>query len=239
MRNVSGSTAAEKRLIKAVQGAVGAVQDGSIGTQTLTDLARVVGADCWPLGLDIYGCPTIIAKDLTPAAVKAPLANYANAISGSFSYNQEPCSILVSNGECYRSEGCHAHLGKPESVLYRCNDGTLGIKRMMSAGQLPLDVTWAIGGLGLLGNYDPAAEGFTGKYSDVLLKNTHTMVGCKAGFVYLVYIGSMTGEQVNAHAKRLGLDYAVMLDGGHVSAINSESSRINTAQKQYYIVQAL
>ena len=239
MRNVSGATPAEKRLIKAVQGAVGAVQDGSIGTQTLTDLARVVGADCWPLALDIYGCPTIIAKDLTPAAVKAPLANFSNAISGSFSYKEKPCSILISNGECYCSASCHAHLGKPESVLYRLKDGTLGISRMMSAGQLPLDVTWAIGGLGLLGNYDPVAEGFTGKYSDVLLKNTHTMVGCKGGFVYLVYIGSMTAQQVNAHAQKLGLDYAVMLDGGHVSAINSESSRINTAQRQYYIVQAL
>jgi len=239
MRNVSGSTAAEKRLIKAVQGAVGAVQDGSIGTQTLTDLARVVGAECWPLGLDIYGCPTIIARDLTPAAVKAPLANFSNAISGSFSYKEKPCSILISGGKCYCSASCHAHLGKPESVLYRTSSGEFGISHMMSAGQLPLDVTWAIGGLGLLDNFNPVAEGFTGAYSDVLRKTSHTMVGCKGGFVYLVYIGSMTGEQVNAHAKRLGLEYAVMLDGGHVSAINSESSRINTAQRQYYIVQGV
>ena len=39
---------------------------------------------------------------------------------------------------------------------------------------------------------------------------------------------------------KLQLDLAIMLDGGHVAAINGEESfaRINTTQAQYYLIKA-
>lgn len=239
MRNVSGSNAEETRMIKAVQGTIGAVQDGSIGTQTMSDIARVLNADCFPLALTVYNHPLIIAKDAVPAAVSKPLSCYANAISGSFSYFGSPCSILVNGNGVVRNESCHYWAnGTPESVLYRLKDGSFGIKRVTTANDLPPNVAWAIGGVGLLGNFDPKAEGFIGAYSDVMRKTAHTLVGCKGGYVYLCYVSNMTGQQVNEHAKKLGLDYAIMLDGGHVAAINSALIKINAQQTQFYIVQA-
>ena len=226
-------------MIKATQGTIGAIQDGSIGTQTMSDIARILNADCFPLGIDIYDNPVIIARDLTPAAVKNPLSAFANAISGSFSYQGKPCSILISNGKVIHSDSCHCWLNFPESVLYRKYDGTMAIKRVYTTAELPSNIKWAIGGMGLLSCYDPAREGFTGSYSDVLRKTNHTIVGYKGHHVYLCYCKNMSAEQVNNYAKKLGLEDAVMLDGGHVAAINSESTQINVSQTQYYIVQGL
>lgn len=239
MKNISGSTTEEAKMIKAIQTAVDSIPDGSAGAQTMSDIAVKLGANCFPLALDIYSNPVIIAKDLTVAAVKASLGSFANSISGSFSYQQKPCSIMISNGNIVCGYGCHAHLNKPESVLYRLQNGEFGIKRVTYATELPSDCRWAIGGVGLLGNYNTSAEGFTGAYSDVLRKTNHTLVGVKNGMVYLCYARNMNASQVNAYATKLGLEKAVMLDGGHVAAINSANTKININQTQFYIVQAI
>ena len=226
-------------MIKAVQKAVGAIVDGSIGTQTMSDIAVRLKADCFPLGLTIYSQPVIIAKDCVPMSVKAPLSQYANAISGSFNNGGGPCSILITGGKVICNLSCHYTANQsPESVIYRLTDGTFGIKRVRNTNELPGTVLWAVGGMGLLGNYDPNAEGFKGIFSDVLRKTGHTMIGVKNGYVYLVYCADMTAIQVNNFAKKLGLEMAVMLDGGHLAAINSESTRINTGTRQLYVIQA-
>src|SRR5574344_820399 len=76
-----------------------------------------------------------------------------------------------------------------------------------------------------------AAEGFTGAYSDVLRKTNHTVLGYKGGMLYGVYCRSMTAQQVNAFCRdKLKLTRAVMLDGGHVAAINGACDKINTNQ---------
>ena len=54
MRNVSGATASETKMIKAIQSAIGAVQDGSIGAQTMSDIACKLKANCFPLALTVY-----------------------------------------------------------------------------------------------------------------------------------------------------------------------------------------
>lgn len=239
MKFVSGSTPEEKRLVLALQDRVGAVADNSIGPQTLVDLAVALGVNVWPLSVTIFGQPVIVAKDARPARVTAPLRNYANAISGSFSSSQKPCSILVADGKTVCGYACHAWLGKPESVLYRLNDGTFCVKRCTYSTELPTETRWAIGGCGLLDFYDPPSEGFVGRYADVLRKTNHTMIGVKRGYVYLCYVKSMWGYEVNSYAKKLGLDHAVLLDGGHVAAINATESKINTGEKQFYIIQAV
>lgn len=235
MKDVVGSTLEEVRMIKAIQRSVGALENGWIGNQTLSDIAAKLGADCFPLNVELYGQPAILARDIDPLNLSGRLPE--NSISGSFSWQGAPCSILVRGGRVVRGMSCH--YPTPESVLYKTADGAVHIARVASASLLD-NVVWAVGGMGLLGNYNPAAEGFTGAFSDVLRKTNHTVLGYKGGMLYGVYCRSMTAQQVNAFVRdKLKLDYAVMLDGGHVAAINGACSRINTNQRQYYAVRFL
>ena len=251
MNIVVGSTTSETSMIKAIQAAIGANQDGEIGTQTMSDIACQLGADCFPLTLKIYSMPVLIANDIVVVATRSGnLAQYANALSGSFSMAEAvgggvPVSICVSDGSVKRKYSCHYSDGFPESVLYKTKAGKHGIDRVKLASELPSDLQWAVGGVGLLDNYDPDAEGFckvsSGDYSDVLRDTNHTMLGVKNGYVYLVYCKSMTGKQVNAFAETLGLEKAIMLDGGHIAGINGAENfaQINTAQTQYYMIQGV
>lgn len=246
---VKGSTTSETAMIKAVQSAIGAIADGEIGTQTMSDIAVKLGADCFPLTLQIYGMPVIIARNIIPFEAKgATVTAYNNVISGSFLSGTKPCSILVQDGIVRQKNACHyPYYGKPESVIYRLKTGEFGIARVKTTDELPDNVRWAVGGLGLLGNYAPVTEGFTTltyqnkvtDFSDVLRSANHTVLGVKNGYCYLVYCKAMTGFQVNAFAKKLGLEMAIMLDGGHVAAMNGAESfaKINTSQRQYYMIQ--
>ena len=241
MTSVRGSTTSETKMIKAIQRGVGAAEDGMIGGETMAAVAAKVGADCFPLTLRIYGQPTIIARDIVVCNPMAGLKGYSNSLSGSFSYQKKPCSILVSWGKSVCASACHAWLGKPESVLYRLYSGEFGIQRCMYASQLPDGVKWAVGGMGLLDLYSPKEEGFSGQYADVLRRTNHTALGVKGGMVYLIYCAGMTGREVDEHCRKLGLELAVMLDGGHVAAINGAESfaKINTGQIQYYMIQGV
>ena len=235
MKDVVGSTLEEVRMIKAIQRSVGALDNGWIGNQTLSDIAAKLGADCWPLNVELYGQPAILAHDIDPLNLSGRLPE--NSISGSFSWQGAPCSILVRGGKVVRGMSCH--YPRPESVLYKTTDGAVRIARVSSAAALG-GVVWAVGGMGLLGNYNPAAEGFTGRFADVLRKTNHTVLGCKGGMLYGVYCKSMTAQQVNALCRgKLKLECAVMLDGGHVAAIHAACSKINTNQRQYYAVRFL
>ena len=235
MKDVVGSTSEEVRMIKAIQRSVGALDNGWIGNQTLSDIAAKLGADCWPLNVELYGQPAILARDIDPLNLSGRLPE--NSISGSFSWQGAPCSILVRAGRVVRGMSCH--YPRPESVLYKTRDGAVRIARVSSAAALG-DVVWAVGGMGLLGDYNPAAEGFTGAYSDVLRKTNHTVLGYKGGMLYGVYCRSMTAQQVNALCRdKLKLEYAVMLDGGHVAAINGACNKINTQTRQFYAVRFL
>lgn len=235
MKDVKGATSEEIRMIKAIQRSVGALDNGWIGNQTMSDIAARLGADCFPLNVELYGQPCIIARDIDPLNLSGRLPE--NAISGSFSWQGQPCSILVRGGKVVRGMSCH--YPTPESVLYKTLDGAVRIARVSSAAALG-GVVWAVGGLGLLDHYSPAAEGFTGAYSDVLRKTNHTVLGYKGGMLYGVYCRSMTAQQVNAFCRdKLKLTHAVMLDGGHVAAINGACSKINTRTRQFYAVRFL
>lgn len=201
----------------------------------------------YPQTVLLDGMPAIVAKNIVPFNPSAPLSKWANTISGGFSASKQPCSILVQDGKVKCKYACHYWYDRPESVLYRLTDGTVGIARVKTTDELPKSLRWAVGGLGLLDKYDPTAEGFckltangkTENFGDVLRDTDHTMIGYKGGLFYLVYCKSMTGAQVNAYAKKNSFEMAVMLDGGHVAAINGAESyaKINTKQKQYYAIQ--
>ena len=235
MRDVKGSTSEEVRMIRAIQRSVRALDNGWIGNQTLSEIAAKLGANCFPLNVELYGQPCILARDIEPVNMSGTLPK--NAISGSFSWQGQPCSILVRGGKVVRGMSCH--YPTPESVLYKTTDGAVRIARATSAAMLG-DVVWAVGGMGLLGSYDPKLDGFTGAYSDVLRKTNHTVLGYKGGLLYGVYCKAMTAQQVNAFVRdKLKLEYAVMLDGGHVAAINGACNKINTQTRQFYAVRFL
>lgn len=254
---VKGSTDSEKAMIKAIQTAAGATADGEIGAQTMSDIACMLNADCFPLTLKIYGAPVIIAKNIVPfSAGGAKLSDYRNTINGSFYGTDKktgisrPCSILVQDGIVVQADACHAAYDKPESVIYRTWNGETGICRATHASQLPKGLEWAVGGVGLLNNYNPGYEGFgicvkdgkTENFSDVIKRNNHSMLGIKNGYCYLVYCANMTGEEVNAFAKKLGFYIAIMMDGGHVAGINGDEdfAKINhKTTKQYYMIQGI
>ena len=235
MRDIKGSTSEEIRMIKAIQRSVGALDNGYIGNQTMSDIAAKLGADCFPLNVELYGQPAILARDIEPVNMSGSLPK--NAISGSFSWQGQPCSILVRGGKVVRGMSCH--YPTPESVLYKTTDGAVRIARVSSVSALD-NVVWAVGGMGLLGGYDPELDGFTGAYSDVLRMTNHTVLGFKGGLLYGVYCRSMTAQQVNTFCRdKLKLEYAVMLDGGHVAAINGACNKINTQTRQFYAVRFL
>ena len=214
--------------------------------------ATVEGAEqvevSYPCTVLLEGMPAILAKNIVPFNPNGPLSGWKNTISGGFSASKQPCSILVQDGWVKQKYACHYWYGRPESVLYRLTTGEVGIARVKSTNQLPKCLRWAVGGMGLLGNYDPKAEGFckltnkegkTENFSDVLRDTNHTVLGYKDGLFHLIYCKSMTGAQVNAFADKLGLEMAVMLDGGHVAAIHGEEdfAKINLKQAQYYAIQ--
>ncbi len=177
---------------------------------------------------------------------KQACKDYANCISGTFQYAGKVCSILIANGKVINNSSAHAWLGYPDSCLIYYKDGTFAVKRLLAIPNAELPkVQWAISGVGLLDLYNPAAEGYvrfnkngkTYDYSDVLRRTNHTVIGVKDGQVYGLYLANMTGDEVNAYCKKQGLQYAVMLDGGHVAAVNCEIGQANTKQKQSNIIQ--
>ena len=246
MRDIIYSTANESKMIKAIQRAVGALDNGVIGCQTLSDLAIKFKCDCFPLTLMIYGCPTIIANDIIACDPDSSVKPYENSISGSFTYpsSGKPCSILINKGRDIFSSACHAFLGKPEGVIARYNDGSYWFGRCKTTSEIPnrKDVRWAIGGLMLGKEYNPTIEGFSGAYSDVLRKTNHTVLGVKNGMCYLIYVPNTTATSINIMAKdKFKFDCAIMLDGGHIAAINGTETfaEINMNQYQGYVIQGV
>lgn len=241
MREVVGSTSEEKRMLRAIQRKLDALENGVVGNQTMSDIAVAVGADCFPLNVELYGQPCIIAKDIEPLNPKGRLPE--NSISGSFNDGYQPCSVLISHARAQCWCACHWTLmSKPETVIYKTKDGRVRQKRVGHISiDLPLgDVDWAVGGMGLLDFYDPEAEGFTGQFSDVLRKTNHTVLGYRNGMLYGVYCKSMTAAQVNTFVKdKLKLEMAILLDGGHVAAINASDNKINTGLSQLYAIKFL
>lgn len=239
MKDVVGSTSEEKRMIKAVQRKLGALDNGYIGNQTMSDIAIAVKADCFPLNVELYGCPSIIAKDIEPLNPNG--GTPTNGISGSFSYQSKPCSVLVQNGKVVYGAACHWFTSKkPESVIYKAKDGKVRMARVSYIDKPAIDgnnVVWAVGGMGLLDFYDPTAEGFSGAYADVLRKTNHTVLGYRNDMLYGVYFKNKTAAQINALCKdKFKFEHAILLDGGHVAAINGACNKVNVSQKQHYAV---
>lgn len=177
---------------------------------------------------------------------KQACKNYANCISGTFQYQNAANAILVYGGKVISNLSAHGWLGYPDTCLIYYKDGAFAVKRLVSIPAAELQrVEWAISGVGLLDMYAPTAEGYckirkngkTYNYSDVLRRTNHTAIGVKSGKVYGFYLSNMTGAEVNAYMKKQDMDFAIMLDGGHIAAVNCTRAQKNASQKQHNILQ--
>lgn len=239
--NIKGTTIDEKRMVKEIQENLGLEQDGIIGFDTFATMYDKFNPK-YPISGLIYGQPTIVSRDIRLSEIRGkPLSNYAYAQCNTFTYPRatKPCSIFIFD-KVYCGNSCHAHLGKPETVLYMLNDGTLGVKRVISSTELPRGVKWAFGGLGLLEMYDPVAEGFAGIFADVLRKTNHNIVWTREdGRIFQTLCRNMAGHQVNEWVKERKAKFAVMVDGGGLGAFNSPDIKINTKTLQGVISQGV
>lgn len=224
MKEIVGATSEEVKMIKAIQKKMGILDNGIVGTDTMSSIAEKIGADCFPLAVKMYGCPTVIAKTCIPFDPDGPIRNYPYTMSGSFTWPSgvNPCSILVNRGKVVCGQSCHYwQYGKPESVIYQTSDGKLGIKRVKTVSELPSNLIFAVGGMGLLGNYDPEAEGFTGEQAGVLRKTGHTVLAYKNGYLYGVCFPNHTSAQINQICRdKFMFEAAIQLDGGSVYYYN-------------------
>lgn len=247
MQEAVYSTNNEKRLLIEIQHKIKAKEDGHFGAQSFVDLAIMLELNnVFPLTIKMYGCPVIVARDIVVLDPNSAVKVYENSISGSFTYpsSDKPCSVLINNGIDVFSSACHAFLGKPESVIVRYNNGSYWAGKVKTTSEIPnrSTVDWAIGGMGLGSMYNPAEEGFTGAYADVLRDTNHTVLGVKNGYCFLVYCPSMFAVEIQtAVTQKFKFDKSILLDGGHIAAINGTESfaEINMNQYQGYLIQGV
>jgi hypothetical protein len=250
MKDIAWETNEEKRRNVGLQHAIGALENGWIGNQTLTEMAQKLCPEIFPLAVTMYGMPVIVSRELIAFDPNGSLRNYNYSLSGSFTHpaGKIPSSILVNAGKIINGSASHAWLGFKESVIYQKFDGTIGICRAMYDTEIPdrANVKWAVGGAGLLGNYNPKLEGFSsfsvgGKsynYSDVWRDTEHTVLGVKNGWLYGVYIKSLSGTQIQSFCRdKMKFDHAILLDGGHIPSMNTPDFKINLDQEQGYALQ--
>lgn len=226
------------------QRAKGLTPDGVVGPMTW---AKLNGIEQGITDKKVLGVKCIECNEITIAEIKGKgsVSKYANSICGTFTSPSgvNVCSILVSNGKILGSYSCHFWPNQgnyPESVIYRLEDGTFGIKRCKTASELPVGVKWAIGGMGLGNNYNPGMEGFIGPYADVRRKTDHNaLLIMPNNKILLALCENMDANQINAWVKKINAKYAILLDGGHLAAINSTQFKKRTTTKQGVIVQGV
>lgn len=253
--NAIYTTNQEKKMIEAIQSNIGIAATGTVDNMLLLELAKKFNANIFPLTLELFNMPVIISKDILVFNPNgAPVSWWLNCMSGSFTYPTavKPCSIAINKGVDLYPNSSKYWAGFPESVIVRYKNNDTDIIRVKHSSEIPnrSEVKWAVGGMGLIDNYDPYLEGFRRfsvngvdyNHSDVLRKTQHTVLGISDGYCYLIYCKYMTGLEVSNFCKNnLKLDMAVMLDGGHIPAINGSEpfAKINLTQKQGYALQGI
>lgn len=250
MKNITYETSDEKELIIGLQHSVGAKEDASIGNQTLIQIATKLCPDIFPLAVKMYGQPVLVGKDILAFDPNGSLKNYNNTISGSFTYiaGETPCSIMINGGKDIWSSASKAWAGFKESVICKYKDGSIKLFKVKNTSEIPdrANVVVAVGGMGLLDAYNPYAEGFrsftfegkTFNHGDVLRNTNHTILGVKDGWFYGLYCANMNASEINQFCyQNMKFDMAILLDGGHIAAINTDDIDININQKQGYGIQ--
>lgn len=172
--------------------------------------------------------------------------DFANCISGTFQWKNKANSILFSWGKELNNLSAHGWLGFPDTVIWCDKQGQIHICECVSLEEVTKkQVLWAIGGMGLGCYYNPQKQGYckftknskTYDYSDVRRRTNHTCVGFKDELIYGFYFYNMSALQINNYLQKIGIDNAVLLDGGHVASCNTDAGSRNARQRQHNILQ--
>lgn len=165
-----------------------------------------------------------------------------NCVNGTFftwdaGKNYFSTSPLVVNGKAYRWESNHK---KPQSCFIIYKNNTVEMRRINNISELQLDqVKFLFGGVGLFNHfdpnfkYDPASEGFSGMFSDVLRATNKTVIGYKKdeNKIYLLtrnIVHQSDGYDLIDVCNDYKLDIALSLDGGGSTFLNYEGQSKRT-----------
>lgn len=167
---------------------------------------------------------------------KQTCASFLNCISGTFQYKNVTSSMLCIWGKWKRLSSTHDWLKQPETVIYTTKNGEVKSQRCLYSSEIKDEVVHAIGGLGLH-NYNPNLEGFVGVYADVLRDTYHTAIGHN-GKDWIGVYAKGTGKQIrDIMMNDLKCNFAIMLDGGSIAAINTDTKKANLNQVQNNMIQ--
>lgn len=172
--------------------------------------------------------------------------DFANCISGTFQWQNKANSILFSWGNQISNSSAHGWLGFPDTVIWCDKLGVMHIcDGIFLQTATKVNVLWAVGGMGLGKHYNPKKQGYakfvkngvTYNYSDVTRKTNHTVLAFKDNIVYGFYFNNLSATQINKYLEKIGINDAVLLDGGHVAACNTTAGSRNARQPQHNILQ--
>ena len=173
------------------------------------------------------------------------LIHFPNTVSGSFSANHMPVSIMIANGKTIREYSCHCWEVKPdgsthfpESVLWYNKNGTWGISQVTKDIHLPdrENILWAIGGAGIKPG-DSQKEYFTWPFNDVWRKTSHIAIGIDSfGYFIAVEMEYLNRTEGLALFDKLRLKGVIWLDGGHITASNTNDRKRNVYTGQHYAI---
>ena len=242
---------------KAIQKAVGTLEDGKIGASTINNFYKFMGnlgsiQIQYPYETNEFGCYVITGNPKETKLIngegKKSVSNYDYSMSCTFTHPSgvTPISIMISDGKVIQPNSCRYWAGFPETVLYYTTDGKFGKKLVTHANQLPDNILWGVGG-GDLKHFRLDIEGFKkfyhqGKWydhSDVTRYTSHHGVGYdKYGNVLLISHKSCTLASFQARCKSLGMVDGIFTDGGSVCAYNAGIYKHKTTQRQGSIIKA-
>lgn len=172
------------------------------------------------------------------AAIEEPLCT-----NGTFFWNdvlglKYSTSILYANGVVYQNYA--NHLPYSQNVFIVFKDNRVKMMKLNNLSELNLEtVRLAIGGIGLRNTFDdafkynPAAEGFTGVYSDVVRKANKTVIGYnkKENKIYLmcrkniIHYSNMEFDLVDL-VDDCEYDIAISVDGGGSTFMNNADEMV-------------
>src|SRR5574343_189078 len=160
------------------------------------------------------------------------ITEWSNWVNGTFFWFDKkgktfPTSTLIIDGDIIRDEANHLwDYVCPQSVIVVYKDGFVGMQTVRYAHQLDAlrGIRLAIGGVGLVNTldqtfeYNPAKEGFKGKFADVLAKRNKTVLAYNKSedMIYLMVRPSIFHKgrflwefDLLKLCKQCGYDYAI------------------------------
>lgn len=168
--------------------------------------------------------------------------NIKNGINSTFFWHlanglKYSTSILYANGIIYQNNA--NHLPSPQSVFIIYKSGLVTMERLLNLNGLDLSkIHLAIGGVGLISDdanfkYNPALDGFSGVYADVLRKTAKTVIAYNKNEdrVYLMVRDNIAHSSALSYdllelVKDCGYTIALSIDGGGSSCMYANGKNV-------------